>query len=69
MRRLLTDRQGAFRRLIVPVAAVALAAAIGNMLSVPMGGGLRLLLGCQSASNRDPLSARKRDPLAVMWIG
>lgn len=45
MRRLLTDRQGAFRRLIVPVAAVALAAAIGNMLSVPMGGGLRLLLG------------------------
>ncbi len=24
-------------------------------------------LGCQSASNRDPLSARKRDPLWVAW--
>ena len=24
---------------------------------------------CQSACNRDPLSARKRDPLGVAWIG
>jgi DNA-binding transcriptional LysR family regulator len=23
--------------------------------------------GCQSASNRDPLSARKRDPVGVAW--
>lgn len=27
------------------------------------------IVTCQSACNRDPLSARKRDPLGVAWIG
>lgn len=30
---------------------------------------IRAAITCQSASNRDPLSARKRDPLGVAWIG
>ena len=30
---------------------------------------LEKLRACQSACNRDPLSARKRDPLGVAWIG
>lgn len=45
MRRLLTDSPSSFRRFILPVAGVALAAAIGNHLAVPMGSGAHILLG------------------------
>ena len=45
MLRLLTYSQDAVRRAFLPVAAIALVAALVNTLAIPVGGGPRLLVG------------------------
>ena len=44
-------------------------AALGVYPTVTLAEARAKRLECQSACNRDPLSARKRDPLGVAWSG
>ncbi|OYX61320.1 MAG: hypothetical protein B7Y88_15250 [Sphingomonadales bacterium 32-64-17] len=58
--------------LLVAISLSCLAWWLATRVHHPRWGAAFLLIivgSCQSAFNRDPLSARKRDPLAVARIG